>query len=79
MPRPRALGSVVLGLALRHGRIDAEAALAASLLDERFEIERWGADPEAERRHEVVRRDLAGAARFLRLLDDPSADRSNPA
>ena len=74
-----ALGSVVLGLALLHGRIDAEAALAASLLDELFEIERWGAEAEALRRHEVLRRDVFGAERFLRLLDEPAADRSNPA
>ena len=43
-----ALGSLVLGLALARGRIDAEEALAASLLDELFEIERWGRDAEAE-------------------------------
>jgi chaperone required for assembly of F1-ATPase len=72
------LGSVVLGLALLHGRIDAEAALAASLLDELFEIERWGVEPEALRRHEALRRDVFGAERFLRLLDEPPADRSNP-
>ncbi len=34
------------------GRIDAEQALAASLLDELFEIERWGQDAETERRHD---------------------------
>src|SRR5690606_6998873 len=66
-----ALGSLVLGLCLLHGRLDAEAALAASLLDELFEIERWGSDAEAERRHEVLRRDVTGAARFLRELNPP--------
>jgi chaperone required for assembly of F1-ATPase len=60
-----ALGSVVLGLALLHGRIDAEAALAASLLDELFEIERWGAEAEALRRHAALRRDVTAAACFL--------------
>jgi chaperone required for assembly of F1-ATPase len=60
-----ALGSLVLGLGLLHGRLDAEAALAASLLDELFEIERWGSDVEAERRHQALRRDVSGAARFL--------------
>ena len=63
-----ALGSLILGLGLLHGRLDAETALAASLLDERFEIERWGSDVEAERRHAVLRRDVAGAERFLREL-----------
>jgi chaperone required for assembly of F1-ATPase len=66
-----ALGSLVLGLGLLHGRLDADAALAASLLDELFEIERWGSDVEAERRHEVLRRDVAGAARFLQELHQP--------
>lgn len=66
-----ALGSVVLGLGLLHGRLDADAALAASLLDELFEIERWGSDVELERRHEVLRRDVSGAARFLREVHKP--------
>ena len=65
-----ALGSLVLGLGLLHGRLDADAALAASLLDELFEIERWGSDVEAERRHEVLRRDVTGAARFLQGLHE---------
>jgi chaperone required for assembly of F1-ATPase len=65
------LGSLVLGLGLLHGRLDADGALAASLLDELFEIERWGSDVEVERRHEVLRRDVTGAARFLRELDEP--------
>jgi chaperone required for assembly of F1-ATPase len=67
------LGSLVLGLALLHGRIDADTALAASLLDELFEIERWGTDPEAERRHAVLRSDVTGAARFLRTIHEPLA------
>ena len=61
-----ALGSVALGLAVLDRRMDAEAALAASLLDELFEIERWGSDVEAERRHAVLRSDVAAAAEFLR-------------
>lgn len=66
-----ALGSLVLGLGLLHGRLDADAALAASLLDELFEIERWGSDVEAERRQEVLRRDVSGAARLLQELRRP--------
>jgi chaperone required for assembly of F1-ATPase len=72
------LGSLVLGLALLHDRIDAEAALATSLLDELFEIERWGTDPEAERRHAVLRSDVTGAARFLRAVHQPPAGESSP-
>jgi chaperone required for assembly of F1-ATPase len=67
-----ALGSVVLGLALLEGRIDAEQALTASLLDELFEIERWGRERDAERRQQVLRRDLAAAASFLACLRPPA-------
>ncbi len=63
-----ALGSLVLGLALADGRIDADQAFAASLLDELFEIERWGRDAETERRHAALRRDLEAAATFLGAL-----------
>jgi chaperone required for assembly of F1-ATPase len=74
-----ALGSLALGLALLHDRIDAETALAASLLDELFEIERWGTDPEAERRHAVLRRDITAAARFIQAVHQPSEQSGDPA
>jgi chaperone required for assembly of F1-ATPase len=63
-----ALGSLVLGLALAERRIDAEQALAASLLDELFEIERWGRDAETERRHQALRRDVEAVVVFLGVL-----------
>ena len=66
-----ALGSVVLGLAVLAQRLDPETALAASLLDELFEIERWGSDVEAERRHAVLSRDVTAAACFLEALGWP--------
>src|SRR5207302_1361327 len=37
-----ACGSLVIALALLEGRLDAEAAFAASQLDETFQIEAWG-------------------------------------
>jgi chaperone required for assembly of F1-ATPase len=67
-----ALGSVVLGLALLEGEIDAEQALAASLLDELFEIERWGCERDALRRQQALRRDVAAAASFLACLRPPA-------
>lgn len=72
------LGSVILALALWHGEIDAAAAADASLLDELFEIELWGQEREATRRHDVLRRDIRGIATFLKPLppDDPAADRA---
>ncbi len=62
------LGSVVLALALWHGEIDATSAADASLLDELFEIEQWGQERDASRRHEALRRDVEGMATYLRHL-----------
>ena len=60
-----ALGSVVLALALHHRRLEADAALATSLLDEVFELERWGHDAETARRHRRLRQGLEAAALLL--------------
>lgn len=72
------LGSVVLGLALWHGEIDDVGAADASLLDELFEIEQWGRERDASRRHDVLRRDIKGIATFLKHLppDDRDVDRT---
>ncbi|MGI9500138.1 MAG: ATP12 family chaperone protein [Geminicoccaceae bacterium] len=71
------LGSVVLALALWHGELDADAATDASLVDASFEIERWGQERDASRRHETLRRDIRGAARFLEhLAPEPRGGRA---
>jgi chaperone required for assembly of F1-ATPase len=62
-----ALGSVVLGLALSAGRLEAAEAVALSLLEERFQQEFWGLDSEAEARQRQVAADVALAARLLAL------------
>ncbi len=61
------MGSAVLGLALATGALTAEAAYAASCLDELFQAEQWGEDAEASHRRQTVRDDLALAERFIRL------------
>lgn len=66
------LGSVVLALALWQGRIDAAAAWHLSLLEELFEQDRWGRDQEAERRQDVLRRDVEAIALFLGSFSTPS-------
>ncbi len=63
-----AAGSLVIALALAEGRIDAAAAFDAAQLDESYQIERWGEDPEAARRRAAIKADLASAARFVALL-----------
>ncbi len=63
-----AAGSLVIGLALLAGRIDAAAAFEAAQLDESYQLERWGEDPEAVRRRAAIEAELETAARFLALL-----------
>ena len=61
-------GSLVLSLAVLHGRLDAVAAHDASEVDEAFQIERWGMDREAELRRRMRRAEVAEAAKFVELL-----------
>lgn len=64
-----ATGSLVLGLAILEGALDAGEAFALAQLDELYQIERWGEEREQQRRHATLRRDLDTAERFLRLLE----------
>jgi chaperone required for assembly of F1-ATPase len=64
----RSAGSIVIGLALARGRIDAKGAFAAATVDETYQAERWGDDAEALRSREATALDLRQAARFLELL-----------
>ena len=66
----KASGSLVVGLALSRGRLDAEGAFGAGELHETYQIELWGEDPEATRRRDFLRADLAAAERFLAILRD---------
>ncbi len=61
-------GSLILALAVWDGRLDADSAFAASVLDETYEIERWGEDAESAKRRAGLRDDIRAAARFLALL-----------
>ena len=49
--------------------ITAEQAWDAVSIDERWQIEQWGADAEAEAAIESRRRDFLAAAQFLELLE----------
>jgi chaperone required for assembly of F1-ATPase len=63
-----ACGSLVIGLALTQGHLDAEGAFAVSQLDESFQIEAWGEDAEQAARRRALAADIQAAARFLSLL-----------
>jgi len=64
-----ASGSLVIALAMAHGRIDATEAELAASLDDRFSLETWGDDAEAADRLERIAADLRGAARALALAN----------
>ncbi len=62
-------GSLVAALAVAERAYAAEQAWEAVSLDERWQIERWGADSEAVAALANRRRDFLAAAQFLALLD----------
>lgn len=62
-------GSLVAALAVLEQAVPPEAAWEAVSLDERWQIEQWGADAEAEAMLDGRRRDFLAAARFLELLN----------
>ena len=61
-------GSLVTALAVLEKAISPEEAWDAVSVDDRWQIEQWGADAEAETALENRRRDFLAAARFLDLL-----------
>jgi chaperone required for assembly of F1-ATPase len=63
-------GSLVIALALSEGRLSAADAFTAAQLDELYQIEKWGEDPIATKRHDGIRRDIEAGTRFLALLGD---------
>ena len=62
-----ALGSLVLGLAVADGVLDAAAAHDLAILDELFQAEKWGEDREAITRRRHVAADIETAAHFMAL------------
>ena len=60
-------GSALIALCLAEGRLTADAAWAAAHVDEDWQIEQWGQDPEARERREALRHEFYQAAEFLRL------------
>jgi chaperone required for assembly of F1-ATPase len=62
-------GSLIAALAVLEKAITPEEAWQAVTVDERWQLEQWGADAEAEAALKNRRRDFLAAARFLDLLD----------
>jgi chaperone required for assembly of F1-ATPase len=62
-------GSLVAALAVLEKAISPDEAWRAVSIDERWQLEQWGGDSDAEAALEKRRRDFVAAARFLELLD----------
>lgn len=62
------LGSVVLALAVLHGRLSADDAWAAAHVDEDWQIGKWGTDAEAMRRRAARLAEFQAAVRLCALL-----------
>jgi chaperone required for assembly of F1-ATPase len=61
-------GSLIAGLAVIEEMMPAEDAWEAVSLDDRWQLEQWGDDPEARAALDARRREFLAAARFLDLL-----------
>jgi chaperone required for assembly of F1-ATPase len=62
-------GSLVAALAVLEKALAPEEAWDAVSIDERWQLEQWGADADAEVALDNRRRDFLSASRFLDLLD----------
>lgn len=62
-------GSLLAALAVLEKALGPEEAWQAVSIDDRWQLEQWGADKEAQQALERRRRDFFAAARFLELLD----------
>ena len=62
-------GSLVAALCVLEGAMKPVEAWNSVSIDDRWQLEQWGADPEAEAALENRRRDFFAAARFLELLE----------
>ena len=61
--------SFVVALALMERHIGAEEAFSVSHLDELYQAEKWGSDPEAESRRACIVDELKAVERFVALLN----------
>lgn len=62
-------GSLIAALGVIEGAFSPEQAWDAVSVDDRWQLEQWGSDEEAEAALEARRSDFLAAARFLELLD----------
>ena len=69
-PLVTASGSLIAALAVIEKAMTAEKAWESVSIDDRWQLEKWGRDVEAEAALEARRQDFLAGARFLDLLED---------
>ncbi|EPX76860.1 ATP12 family chaperone protein [Litoreibacter arenae] len=67
-------GSLILGLAVTRGELDADKAWTLSRIDEDWQMAQWGADEDAEAQAALKKRDLLRAEVFYHLGAQDRAD-----
>ena len=63
-----ATGSLIVGLALKAEVITPDTAADISILDEVYQMERWGKDKNVTDRHDQIRKEISLAYRLFRIL-----------
>ena len=61
--------SIILSLALAKGFFSAEKAFRSALLEELYQVEKWGDDEENTRRREGIKSEFFNAERFIKLAE----------
>ena len=65
-----ATGSLIIGLALTAGQIDAHTAHKAAFLEDDYQMQKWGDDGEARKRLDLLLAEIGHTERFLKLIDE---------
>ena len=59
----------MLSLAMFKGRMGPDTMFEKSILEEIYQMDKWGLDDEVVERHKIIRRDIQSSATFLNLLE----------
>ena len=63
-----AAGSLVLSLSMFKERLNADNLFEKSILEESYQMKKWGSDDEAVERHKIISRDIQNSVQFLNFL-----------
>ena len=63
-----AAGSLVLSLSMFNERLNADSLFEKSILEESYQMKKWGLDDEAVERHKIISKDIQNSVQFLNLL-----------